>query len=114
MGMIACAIVAFGLTQSLVVQFVAILLFSIVGGLIPATLFFLAVTAAPSPETTSTSVGWVQQCSSLGQFVGPPVVASVVHVLGGWQWAWIATVSFAVLGLIIAWRLSHLGLPNGR
>nr|WP_276562079.1 MFS transporter [Alcaligenes phenolicus] len=114
LGMIACAIVAFGLTQSLAVQFVAILLFSIVGGLIPATLFFLSVTAAPSPETTSTSVGWVQQCSSLGQFVGPPVVASVVHALGGWQWAWVATVSFAVLGLIIAWRLSHLGLPNGR
>ncbi len=112
LGMIACAIVAFALTQNIVVQFVAILLFSIVGGLIPATLFFLAVTAAPSPQTTSTSVGWVQQCSSLGQFVGPPVVAWVVHTLGGWQWAWIATVSFAVLGLVIAWNLSRLGLPK--
>lgn len=113
LGMIVCAVLAFGLTQSLTIQFLAILLFSIVGGLIPATLFFLAVTAAPSPETTSTSVGWVQQCSSLGQFVGPPVVAWVVHTLGGWQWAWVATVSFAVLGLVIAWGLSRLGLPKG-
>lgn len=112
LGMILCAVVAFGLTQSLTVQFIAILLFSIVGGLIPATLFFLAVTAAPSPETTSTSVGWVQQCSSLGQFVGPPVVAWVVHMLGGWQWAWAATVSFAVLGLLIAWSLARLGLSK--
>lgn len=97
--MMLAATVAFGLAQSIGVQFAAILLFSITGGLIPATLFFLAVTVAPSPQTTSSSVGWVQQCSSMGQFVGPPVVAWAVHGLGGWQWAWVATAAFAVTGL---------------
>ncbi len=99
--MMAAATVAFGLAQTIHVQFVAILLFSITGGLIPATLFFLAVTVAPSPQTTSSSVGWVQQCSSMGQFVGPPVVAWAVHVLGGWQWAWVATSAFALAGLLM-------------
>lgn len=100
--MMAAAIVAFGLAQDIAVQFLAILLFSVTGGLIPATLFFLAVTVAPSPQTTSSSVGWVQQCSSLGQFVGPPVVAWVVHQLGGWQWAWVATCAFAIVGLLMS------------
>lgn len=104
--MILCSVIAFGLTKSMVVQFIAILLFSAVGGLIPATLFFLAVTFAPTPQTTSSTVGWVQQCSSFGQFVGPPVVAWVVNLLGGWQWSWLGTVGFALLGLLMVWQLN--------
>ncbi|MGE8547114.1 MFS transporter [Alcaligenes sp. Marseille-Q7550] len=108
LSMMGAAVVAFGLTQDITVQFVAVLLFSITGGLIPATLFFLAVTVAPSPQTTSSSVGWVQQCSSLGQFVGPPVVAWSVKMLGGWQWAWVATAGFAIVGLLMSLRLARL------
>lgn len=108
LSMMGAAVAAFGLTQDITVQFVAVLLFSITGGLIPATLFFLAVTVAPSPQTTSSSVGWVQQCSSLGQFVGPPVVAWTVKMLGGWQWAWVATAGFAIVGLSMSLRLARL------
>lgn len=107
LSMMGAAVAAFGLTQDITVQFVAVLLFSITGGLIPATLFFLAVTVAPSPQTTSSSVGWVQQCSSLGQFLGPPVVAWTVKMLGGWQWAWVATAGFAIAGLLMSLRLAR-------
>lgn len=103
--MSVAAVVAFGLQLGVVVQFIAILLFSVVGGLIPATCFLLAVQLAPTPQTTSSTIGWVQQGSSMGQFIGAPAVAWVVSVLGGWQWAWVATMAFAVVGLFMAFLL---------
>lgn len=105
--MIIAAFVAFGMGQGAVVQFFAVLLLSIVGGLIPATCFMLAVSFAPTPQTTSSTVGWVQQCSAMGQFLGAPVVGWVVSLLGGWQWAWTATMAFALCGLVMVWLLSH-------
>ncbi|MEO7640775.1 MAG: MFS transporter, partial [Ramlibacter sp.] len=47
-------------------QYAAVLLFSAMGGLIPGTLFALAVRLAPDEGTVSTSVGWMQQWSSAG------------------------------------------------
>ncbi len=104
--MMLCAVVAFGIGASLPVQFAAIVLFSAVGGLIPATCFYLAVNSAPTPQTTSSTVGWVQQLSSMGQFFGPPAIALAVNSLGGWQWAWVATMGFAVLGMAMVWGLN--------
>ncbi len=74
----------------------AVLLFSMVGGLIPATLFALAVRLAPSERTLSTTIGWMQQWSALGQFAGPPLVAWVASRVGGWQWTWAVTGSCAL------------------
>lgn len=83
-------------------QFLAVLLFSAVGGLIPGTLFGLAVRLAPSDQTVSTTVGWVQQLSSLGQFAGPPAVAWLAARAGGWQHTWWVTGACCVLGLCLA------------
>jgi MFS family permease len=69
-------------------RYTAVLLFSSVGGLIPATLFALAVRLAPGEDTLSTTVGWVQQWSAFGQFAGPPLVAAVASASGDWQWTW--------------------------
>lgn len=106
--MMLCAIVAFGLPVSLAIQFSAIVVFSAVGGLIPATCFYLAVNSAPTPQTTSSTVGWVQQLSSMGQFFGPPAIALAVNSLGSWQWAWVGTTGFAVLGMGMVWCLTQL------
>jgi predicted MFS family arabinose efflux permease len=78
------------------------LLFSMVGGLIPATLFSLAVRLAPDESTISTMVGWMQQWSSIGQFAGPPLVAYVATRAGGWQWSGFVTGAFALTGLLLA------------
>jgi hypothetical protein len=37
----------------------------------------MAVRVAPDERTSPTTVGWMQQWSSLGQFAGPPLVAWV-------------------------------------
>ena len=86
----------------------AVLLFSGVGGLIPATLFALAVRLAPSEGTLATTLGWVQQWSALGQFAGPPLVAAVASAAGGWQWTWVATGACSVAGLLLTACLSRL------
>jgi predicted MFS family arabinose efflux permease len=89
-------------------QYAAILGFSMVGGLVPATLFSLAVRLAPGADTVSTTVGWMQQWSALGQFAGPPLVAWLAAAAGGWQWTGWATAASSALGLVLAVQLHHL------
>ncbi|MFY9512765.1 MAG: MFS transporter, partial [Rubrivivax sp.] len=82
-------------------RFAAVLLYSGLGGLIPATLFALAVRLAPGEHTLSTTVGFVQQWSAIGQFAGPPIVAWVASRAGGWQWTWLATGACSLAGLLL-------------
>jgi len=94
-----------GLPPSL--RYAAVLLFSTVGGMIPATLFALAMRVAPSEQTVSTTMGWMQQWSAFGQFAGPPLVAWLAGLAGGWQWTWLATGSASLLGLLLALQIAH-------
>ena len=91
-------------------QYLAICAFSLGGGVIPVTLFSLAVRVSPDASTVSTSVGLLQQGSSLGQFVGPPVVGWVASQAGGWQFTWLATVPCCLVGLVVATRLAARSL----
>lgn len=90
------------------VRYAAVLLFSMIGGVIPGTLFSLAVKLAPTERTVSTTVGWMQQWSSIGQFVGPPLVAWVASRAGGWQWTWAVTGVCSILGLALAGQIGRL------
>ncbi len=88
-------------------RYAAVLLFSGVGGLIPATLFALALRVAPTPHTVATTVGWMQQWSSLGQFAGPPTVAAVASTVGGWHYTGLVTGACCALGVATAVALSR-------
>jgi MFS family permease len=90
------------------VRYASVLVFSMVGGLVPSTLFTLAVRVAPGEATVSTTVGWMQQWSSLGQFAGPPLVATVAARAGGWAWCGAVTATCAAAGLLMAWRMAVL------
>ena len=96
------AVVAFGAQGHPVAQYLAVLVFSAVGGLIPGTLFVLAVRLAPGADTVSTTVGWMQQLSALGQFAGPPLVAWVATQAGGWHLTWTVTGLASLMGLAVA------------
>ena len=102
------ALIAFGVQGHPVGQYLAVLLFSAVGGLIPGTLFGMAVALAPGQDTVSTTVGWMQQFSALGQFVGPPAVAWWVTQVGGWHWTWVLTGGCSVCGLVLAIQLQRV------
>ena len=83
-------------------RYAGVIAFSMLGGLIPGTLFSLAVRLAPGESTVSTTVGWMQQWSSIGQFAGPPIVAWAAARAGGWQWSGAVTGSFACAGLLLS------------
>lgn len=89
------------------IRYGAVLIFSGCGGLIPATLFSCAVQLAPSEGTVSTTVGYMQQWSALGQFGGPPLVAWVATWTGGWQWTWCVTACLCTLGAWVALRIQR-------
>jgi MFS family permease len=89
-----------GLPTSL--RFACVVMFSAVGGLIPGTLFSCALRLAPSEGTVSTTVGYMQQLSALGQFAGPPLVAWVAASAGGWQWTWAVTATLSLAGAVLA------------
>ncbi|WP_228273674.1 MFS transporter [Rhodocyclus tenuis] len=103
-GMAGAALLAFSPASAdlPVLRFLAVVGFSAVGGLIPGTLFSLAVHVAPNERTVSTTVGWMQQCSSFGQFAGPPLVAWIAAVAGGWQWTGVFCGAAALVGLLLA------------
>lgn len=101
-------LVAFGVDGHPQLQYLAVLAFSMLGGLIPGTLFSLAVRLAPGAQAVPTTVGWVQQWSALGQFCGPPLVAGVAAQAGHWQWTWVVTGACSVAGLCLAWQIQAL------
>jgi MFS family permease len=102
---------ALGLPPAL--RYLAVCLFSLAGGMIPATLFMLSVRLAPGPSTVSTTVGMMQQASSLGQFIAPPVVAWIAHRVGGWQWTWGVTLACSLAGLALAARVAPARARTG-
>lgn len=83
-------------------RFAGVVLFSACGGLVPGTLFSLAVRMAPHERNVSTTVGWMQQGSAAGQFAGPPTVAWLASQVGGWQWTWTVTGLCCVGGWILS------------
>ena len=69
----------------------------------PGTLFSLAVRLAPGEQQVAATVGWVQQLSALGQFIGPPTAAALAARAGGWQLTPLLTVGCCVGGAVLAW-----------
>ena len=88
-------------------RFTFVVMFSALGGLIPGTLFSCALSLAPSEGTISTTVGYMQQFSALGQFIGPPLVAWVAASVGGWQWTWAVNAILSVFGAILAYLIGE-------
>ncbi|MDO7669977.1 MAG: MFS transporter [Burkholderiaceae bacterium] len=101
--MAAGAFVVFGTPSDtpLIVKLVAVLMFSGVGGMIPGSLFSLAVRAAPTEDTASTALGWTTQMSLLGQFSMPPIAAALASAHGSWGLTWVVTVSLCLIGILL-------------
>ena len=78
------------------------------GGFIPPALLDHAPAHATSPAMVATTIGLIMQFISLGQLLGPPLVAMVVASAGSWSAASDLTAASAVVGLAAAgvlWRL---------
>ncbi|WP_180040780.1 CynX/NimT family MFS transporter [Acinetobacter sp. YH12100] len=82
-------------------QFVSAVLFSLIGGMIPTTVFAITLHYAPHANAAAASVGLVLQVSACGQFFVPPLSAALVSTTQ--QWAHIATVTacLSILGILM-------------
>lgn len=82
-------------------QFVSAVLFSLIGGMIPTTIFAITLRYAPHANAAAASVGLVLQVSACGQFFVPPLSAALVSTTQ--QWAHIATVTacLSILGILM-------------
>jgi len=78
-----------------------LVLFFLVGGVVPAVVFSATPEFAPGPETVATSVGLVSQGASVGLLVGPPAAAAVVTAMGGWS-AMLVFLSIASTATIVS------------
>lgn len=81
--------------------FLLCVLFSMVGGIIPATLLSSAPVLAPAAALTPVVVGLLMQGSNLGQVVGPVAVGGVIEALG-WPSAAGLVGGTAVLAILTA------------
>ena len=110
------AIMAFGAAIAFVpwqgagplARYAAVLAFSMVGGIVPGTLFALSVRLAPDGSTVSTTVGWMQQWSAFGQFLGPPLVAWIADRVGDWHLTWLVSASCSAAGIVLSGRIAAL------
>ncbi|TWS97068.1 MFS transporter [Reyranella sp. CPCC 100927] len=82
------------------------LVFSAVGGLIPATLLSSTPMAAPVARLTPVVFGLVMQGNNLGQVVGPVAVGSVIDAQG-WGAAALIVAGAAVLAVVTAGALAR-------
>jgi MFS family permease len=106
-AMIAGAWLCFGSGAPFAVRYGGVLLFSAMGGLIPGTLFASTPAYAPHPRAVSTTTGLMQQGSTLGQFLSPPLIAAVASASGGWHNTWWVTGALAMGNLAIAWAVAR-------
>jgi CP family cyanate transporter-like MFS transporter len=103
----------FGSDAPFAARYGGVLLFSAVGGLIPGTLFASTPAYAPHPRAVSTTTGLMQQGSTLGQFLSPPLIAAVASVSGGWHNTWWATGALACGALALAGMIARTDRRGG-
>lgn len=113
------AITAFGvyavdwsvLPGTFIPQFVLVCLFSMVGALIPTSMFRVIVDLAPPEGSPSAAVGLMQQIQNAGNFFGPILLALLAAQAQGWHTSWWLTTTAGVLGaaLIMLFSEKRLG-----
>lgn len=105
--MALCEWFAFGSAASFGWRYASILLLSALGGLIPGALFATAPFYAPTVAAVSTTIGLMQQASSMGQLLLPLAIAALVQYTGGWTSTWIVTATAALATVALAGAIAR-------
>ncbi len=114
-ALVVMGVTGFGIFSTLlgdVPTFLLCLLFSVVGGMIPATLMSTAPMVAPSAAMTPIVIGLLMQGSNLGQMVGPVSIGTAIDY-SGWPAAGGVVAVAGILGLVLA-MLLHRALIRQR
>ncbi|HEX2117111.1 MAG TPA: MFS transporter [Alphaproteobacteria bacterium] len=81
---------------------------SLVGGILPSSIFGAAPALAPSPRLVATTNGLIMQGSNLGQSIGPPTAAALAASAGDWHMTPIVLASAGLAGVAVALSLRRL------
>lgn len=112
-GMAVCAAGLYQDGISFELRYALALALPFCGGLVPPIVLARAQVHAPSPALYGTTMGLVIQVLSVGQFIGPPVMAALVASTGDWQsGAWLTVIACA-LGFSTAPMLRRLDRRAG-
>jgi nitrate/nitrite transporter NarK len=113
----ACSLGIYSSNLPFFARYAACLLFSAVGGLLPASVLGGVPVYAPSPNQVATTNGLIMQGGQFGQIIGPPVLALIVSMGGGWKSApWLLGGSAAIgvaLSLVLAAMEARRAFPRG-
>jgi MFS transporter, CP family, cyanate transporter len=74
---------------------------SFTGGVMPAAIMASSTVLARTPQQIGTLQGLFMQGAQLGQFIGTPLIASVVSASGQWHSALWVTASAALIGVVL-------------
>ena len=82
--------------------------FSLVCGILPASVLGAAPVHAPRPQLVATTNGLIMQGSNLGQTIGPPAIAALAAPVGDWHLSPLVLSASAALGVALALVLRAL------
>ncbi len=112
LGMLACGLGVFSEELPGGFRYLLAMLLPFSGGVIPPALLDRAPRHALSPALVATTIGLIIQVVSLGQLIGPPILAALVTGAGSWQAAAWLTVTASVVGLAGSAALRVLDRPD--
>lgn len=99
----------------LAVRFALLVAYACTAGLIPGVIFGAIPVHAPSVAHIGVATGLIVQCASLGNLIGPPILAKIVVSFGGWADVgplYLFLGALLVLGAL-ALRRAEQHLPRG-
>ena len=99
-GMALMAAIVFSLVVPVEIRIAAAIMFGLVAGLIPSSLFAIMPSIAPDASNISMISGMLTQGSAIGQLIGPPAIAACVTIFATWS---VAIPSMMVLALLCMW-----------
>ncbi len=103
--MACCAVGVFSSLVGSEWKVVLAFLFSGVGGFIPSTILSASALHAPTPGQVGTVNGFIVQGSNMGSLSGPPLMAVVVGISGGWLGSWWLSLIVTALGIVLVLKL---------
>ncbi len=108
LGMAICAAGIYGPWFDTGARIAAAVLFSAIGGLIPGALMAATPIHAPAPNLVGVVNGLMMQGSNIGALTGPPLIALIVTLAGGWEGASWHALIFCIVGsfgaVMLGWR----------
>lgn len=95
-----------GIPGGFVIQFCAVVTFSLVGALIPSSLTRLSVELTPPGGSPPAVMGLMQQIYMMGSVFGPAIMAWLATSTGHWDSTWWMSAFFSCVGIGLALLLT--------